>query len=94
MIRTVIFIASAAAALFVLTLVGATTGGLCIEVVLPANPLIRVHIFTERFDPPDKPCFAHAVKVGQLRMEVSFGSWSYSGCAMQMLQKKPGQSQP
>ncbi|KAN0124123.1 Sad1 / UNC-like C-terminal domain containing protein [Lactarius tabidus] len=87
--------AAAAAAFLVLAVVFATTGGLCIEVVLRANPLIGVRIFTEKFDRPDGPCFAHAVEIGRLKAEASFGSWSHLGGAVDYANvAKGGQSIP
>ncbi|KAH9021463.1 hypothetical protein EDB85DRAFT_2120231 [Lactarius pseudohatsudake] len=69
---------ASAATFFVLAFAVATTGDFCIEVVLRANSLIGVRMFTDKFDNLDGPCFVHAVEFGRLRMEASFGSWSPS----------------
>jgi len=66
----------AAAAICLLLIVVATVGEFTLEVIFQANSLIGMRFFTDKFNHLDRICFAHTTKIGGVRMEASFGSFS------------------
>ena len=70
------FATCAAAAICLLVIVAATIGDFTLEVVFPANSVIGMRLSMDRFDRPDRICFAHTTSIGRVRIEASFGSFS------------------
>jgi len=70
------FATHAAAAICLLVIVAATIGDFTLEVIFRANSVIGMRLSTDRFDHPDRICFAHTTNIGRVKIEASFGSVS------------------
>ena len=70
------FATCAAAAICLLVILAATIGDFTLEAIFRANSVIGMRLSTDRFDHPDRICFAHTTNIGRIRIEASFGSFS------------------